>query len=740
MKFIYFTFLIIFKVFKALFKSISQLMYFIFSIEFKWKLFSFKTLVFLVIVIVSYISIYFYINIFIDIPYSVNLEANNRSLTSKIFDRKGNLLYEFYKDQNRELIALSDVPKNFINATIAIEDKDFYNHNGISISGILRAIKKTAFNNDVEGGSTITQQLVKNKLLSNEKTIIRKIREAILALKLERRYTKNQILEMYFNEINYGGTSFGISSAAKTYFDKNVSELNLAESAMLAGLPASPSLYSPLGANGDLAKFRQKEVLRRMLEDGYISKIEFDSAINYPIEYTDQVINIKYPHFVNYVKSELEKIYGADFLQHGGLRVYTSLDPEIQNNAEQIVIQNLTKLKAHNVSNGAALITNPETGEILAMVGSRDFWDKSIDGNVNITTSLRQPGSSIKPINYSLAFDMGYSPYDKILDEPVIFKQPVPPDYSPVNYDHKFHGLITLSQALANSFNVPAVKLLNETGIDNYINHAKKMGITSWGDRSRYGLSLALGAGEVKMVDMNTVYSAFATGGYKIVSNPFLRITANDGRILQSNDCIKRYDEPLNSILNNANNDLEPQNCLKERVISTSTAYQISNILSNNRERTMAFGPNSNLDIKRKKVSVKTGTTTNEKDNWAIGFTKNYLVSSWIGNNKGDRMRNIQSGYTSASLIWRGLFDYLIDTKDVQDQINIPDGYAEVLVCPITNTLACNGCANVKKLYKIGEEPQNQCDYKLLSSINNYNKSKLESTKNDKKIEEKKNL
>ncbi|MFH2061627.1 MAG: transglycosylase domain-containing protein, partial [Candidatus Beckwithbacteria bacterium] len=396
-----------------------------------------------------------------DLPSPGKLSSGDFPVSTKILDRNGKLLYEIYADQNRTPINIQDLPDHVLKATIAIEDQNFYKHHGFDFKGISRALLNTLFNKKLQGGSTITQQLVKTTLLSPERTIKRKIREALLAIATEIRYSKDEILEMYLNHVPYGGTAYGIEQAARTYFDKSAKDLTLAESSLLAGLPQAPTRYSPFGPNPESSKNRQAQVLKRMFDDEYISSEELQNALDHKLEFAPQTQNIKAPHFSLYIKNILVEKYGVALVEKGGLSVTTSLDLDIQEFAEITIATESAKLESANVSNAAALVTKPRTGEILAMVGSKDYFNQEIDGNVNITTRLRQPGSSIKPINYAVGLIKGFTPSTLFLDVPTCFNAPgQPTSYCPRNYDNTFHGPTQMRFALGNSYNIPAVKML----------------------------------------------------------------------------------------------------------------------------------------------------------------------------------------------------------------------------------------------------------------------------------------
>jgi len=573
-----------------------------------------------------------------DLPSPTNIGKVNYPLSTHMYDRDGRLLYEFYRNENRTPIALADLPPYVAEATIAIEDKDFYRHIGVSlVSGILRAGREIIFHRSLQGGSTITQQLVKSALLTPERTITRKVKEIILALWTERIYTKNQILEMYLNQVPYGGTSYGIEEASRVYFNKSAKEVTLAEAALLAGLPQAPSLYSPF-VNPDLVRARRNEVLTKMHEQGYITEKQKKKAEAEEIKIIPPKTNINAPHFVFYVKSLLEQTYGIQSVEEGGLRVITTLDLDLQHEAEKILNEELEKVKNLNVGNGAVLITRPETGEILAMVGSQDYFD-SPAGAFNVTTALRQPGSSIKPLMYSLALQKGFTEASIIDDNPTSFTISATEVYKPVNYDGKFHGSVPLRYALANSYNIPAVKALNAVGVENFVHYARRLGISTWTDPSRYGLSLTLGGGEVTMVDMSEAYGVLADRGYRTDPIGVLKIKDNDG------------------------NKIFEAHPAKTKVIDEGVAYIISDILSDNIARQFAFGRGSDLEIPGYKVAVKTGTTDEKKDNWTIGYTPNFMVLVWVGNNDNTPMNPyLTSGVTGASPIWNRVMSYVLKT------------------------------------------------------------------------------
>lgn len=617
-----------------------------------------------------------------DLPSPRQLENQSLAQTTKIYDRNDKLLYNVYTDENRTVVPLAEMPENLKHAAIAIEDKDFYKHKGFDIYGILRAFTKTVFEQDVQGGSTITQQLVKGVFLTPERTIDRKVKELYLAFRVEMAFPKDRILEMYLNQVPFGGTAFGVSAAAEQYFGKSVKDLTLAESALLAGLPQAPSYFSPFG-DPERSKNRQLAVLNRMVEDGYITEEEAQSAADEELKFKSSAIDIKAPHFVVYVREYLAQKYGETYAAQGGLKVKTTIDLDLQEKAQEIVTDNVESLGRYNVGNGAAIVTKTGTGEILAMVGSRDFFDVERDGNVNVTVALRQPGSSIKPINYATAIERKLvTPATIIMDIPTTFPGG-PIAYKPVNYDGRFHGPVPIRNALANSYNIPAVKVLALNGLPAMLEQSKKMGIDSFSDPSRYGLSLTLGGGEVKMTDMAEAFGVFANSGKRVDLNPILRIEDANGEV------IEEFSPPKG-----------------EEVLSPQSSYLISSILSDNGARSAAFGTASQLVVKGKTVAVKTGTTDDKRDNWTIGYTPTYLVATWVGNNDNTPMNPaITSGVTGATPIWNQIITELLKDK-VNESFKTPSGINAVEICGQTGGPKKDGCANRVEYFIAGTEPK----------------------------------
>lgn len=612
-----------------------------------------------------------------DLPHPTELTSRQIAQTTKIYDRNGTLLYEIYASQNRTLVPLSEIPKHLQQATLAIEDKNFYKHPGFDIAAIIRALRENSGGEIVQGGSTITQQLIKSSMLTPEQSIERKVKEVVLAFWAERMYSKEQILEMYFNQVPYGGTAWGIEAAADVYFSKHVKDLTLAESAFLAGITAAPTAYSPYTDDQTLWKARQKEVLSRMVAVGFINKKQADEALSQELTFTTPQIAFNAPHFVNYIKNYLIQKYGLAAVEKGGLKVITSLDLSLNKSVQEIVADEVNKAEPLSVSNGAALVTNPKNGDILAMIGSRDFNDAN-GGNVNLTTSHRQPGSTVKTITYATALSNGFTPATILDDSPQSFPSAGGPTYSPVNYDGTYKGKIPLRLALANSLNLPAVKVLQQVGVSEMVHLGKQLGISSWNEDGDYGLAITLGAAEVTMIDMATVNGTYANMGERVNLNPILKITSSQGQVLE-----------------------EKKTVTGQRVLQEGVAYILSDILADGAARSLAFGQNSPLTIPGHTVSVKTGTSDNKRDNWTIGYTPDFVVTVWVGNNDNSPMSpTLASGITGAAPIWHRIMTQLLektpDKKYAQpeDVVSIP----------------CNG---KKEYFLKGTEQGARCAFRL---------------------------
>lgn len=667
------------------------------------------------------------------LPSPYELKENMSQQTTIIRDNNGQVLYRIYGDENRLSLNYEKIPEVVKNATIAIEDSDFYNHQGISIKSILRAALQNLKKDDItnyQGGSTITQQLIKNKLLAPEKSYQRKIREIILALWTEKIYSKQEILAMYLNEISYGGLNYGIQAAAQTYFNKPVADLTLGETAYLSGLPVSPSTFFLSNANPQLAKNRQRLVLQRMFKLAMISRKQMELAEKEKLVFAPQKVELLAPHFVMHVKQMLVERYGEEKTIRGGLDVTTTLDLDIQNKAEEIVKKQMENIKkSSNIRNAAVLVTDPQSGQILAMVGSVDYFDLENKGNVNVTTSLRQPGSVIKPVNYSYAFDHGYSPASIIDDSPVIYTSPNAKTYVPINYDGKFHGNVTIRSALANSYNIPAIKVLNSYGVVKMLDMGKKLGIESWEKTAPIGLSLTLGGLEVTMIDIARVYGTIANAGVRQELKSITTI-----RDYQNQDITSSfYQNEDISLLVGQVSAAESDNL---QVISPLSAYWLTDILSDNRARQATFGSNSKLTIPKHKVAVKTGTSNNFRDNWTIGFTPDYLVAVWVGNNDGSFMnKRLVSGVTGAAPIWNEVMTNLL-ADSVPKDFAKPDGLTATTICAVDGLLTCANCPMEKvEYFPVNRAPTKACIFRPVAECD---EAKIQSE--GKTDEEKKSL
>jgi membrane peptidoglycan carboxypeptidase len=587
-----------------------------------------------------------------DLPRPERLGEVAFAKPSKIYDRTGEvLLYELYGEEKREFTPLAEIPNELQWAILATEDQHFYTHFGLDWRGVGRAILiNLKLRQPVQGGSTISQQLVRSTLLTREKTVARKIKELILTLELELRYSKDQLLEFYLNQIPLGSNVYGVGAASQFYFGKKPSELSLAESAVVAALIKAPSYYSPYGSHKEELLTRKDYVINRMVSSKYIAQGQATKAHEEVLEFRDSGIVIKAPHFVLYVVDELLETYGEEFLRENGLRVYTTLDWKLQEKAEAIVLIVGERNKVFDAHNAALVALRPATGEILAMVGSKDWFGESqpagcvsgqtclFDPKVNVATYHigRQPGSSFKPFAYVTAFLKGYDDTTTVVDEETNFGIWGGEEYVPRNYDEKFRGKVTLRQALAQSLNIPSIKTLLElAGLQDSIQTAHDMGITTLQDSSRYGPSLVLGGGEVKLLDLVSAYAVFATEGKRIPPAGIMRIADEKGTTLQENT-----NTPI-------------------AILPTKPVQLITDILSDNEARTPIFGPNSLLFFPDRKVAAKTGTTQDFRDGWVIGYTPNIVTGVWVGNNDNSPM-NKEPGIVVAGPIWRQFMEYAL--------------------------------------------------------------------------------
>jgi len=625
------------------------------------------------------------------LPSPTDLGSRSTFMSTKVYDRHGTLLYEIFdpKAGRRTMVPIEQIPLHLRMAAIATEDQSFYSNSGVDPKGILRAMWQNIRGRSiVSGASTITQQLVKNVYLDPEVSISRKLKEAFLAAEITRRYSKDQILEMYLNEIYYGNLAYGIEAAAETYFGKRAEDLNLAECSLLAGLPQAPAIYDPY-VNLEDAKARQATVLELMVGQGFIAPAQAEAALAEELQFIPLKIDMRAPHFVMYVRELLERQYGPEGLYRGGLQVYTTLDLEWQELAQEIATGHVQRLAEHDVGNAAVVAMDPATGEILTMLGSVDFFDEEIDGQVNVTIRLRQPGSSIKPINYIAAFERGWTPATMIMDVKENFSTDPDRPYEPENYDGKEHGPVSLRRALACSYNIPAVRTLQFVTVPGMIEVAERMGITTFTDPQRYGLALTLGGGEVTLLEMSGAYSAMANGGRKVDPVAILKVTNHEGRTLY-----------------------EHQFSQGKQVIDPQHAYLITDILADNEARTPAFGPNSVLRLSRP-AAAKTGTTDDWKDNWTIGYTPDLVVGVWAGNSDNSPMKHV-SGVTGAGPIWHDFMEEALRDEPPGDFVP-PPGLETAEVCALSGMAPTDLCPERRReIFASGTVPQDECSMHLM--------------------------
>jgi len=625
-------------------------------------------------------------------PGSINKRVIIES--TKIYDRTGtHLLYEVHGEEKRTVIPFTEMPDVVKFATISLEDQDFYNHHGIKLTSILRSVFKDLVSFEKsQGGSTITQQFVKNSLLSNEKTILRKVKEVILSLEMETKFSKDEILAMYLNEIPYGSNAYGIEAASQTFFGKSAKELTLDEAALIAALPQATAYYSPYGSHRDALIGRKDFALKAMAKLGYITDDQANQAIDTPTldKLQPQKDIIAAPHFVMYIKDYLQQKYGDKAVEQGGFKVITTLDWDKQQIAEAAVRDGAEKNKRWKASNAALVAIDPKTGQILSMVGSKDYFDTSIDGNVNVAISDRQPGSSFKPYVYLTAFTKGYLPETLLYDVDTQFETTEGESYNPQNYDGKFHGPLPMMKTLGGSLNVPAVKTLYLVGVNNAIRMAKNLGITGLNDPSRLGLSLVLGGGEVKLLDHVNAYGTLATGGIKHEKTAILRIEDQQGKTLE---------------------EFKPD--AGERVVDEKYIAMLDSILSNNDNRAWIFGENNPLKFSNRPVSAKTGTTNKFRDGWTIGYTPSLAVGVWAGNNNNTPMVEGADGVNVAAPIWRTFMDKALTNYPMEDfpkynpDDEIGDGEGE------TNKPMLDGKLEMEKDLKVCKIPDTKNDYCL---------------------------
>ena len=666
------------------------------TLAFLWRLFlAFVKLTLLAaeLVLLAALLVYtFYLqDVFAGLPDASAIDRRPAE-TTRIYARDGEtLLFELVDPQGgrRIIVPFNQIPPTLKNATIAVEDANFYQNPGVDLRGITRALLQNYQAQEVvSGASTITQQLVRNVLLSpEERTSVsfeRKLREAYLAYRVSNEFSKDQILGMYLNQVYYGNQAYGVEAAAQAYFGKSAIELNDAEATLLAGLPQSPTVLNPL-TNFEAARARQRVTLDLMVKFGYLSAAQANTVYETPIQFAPQSASAVAPHFVNYVRDMLEQRYGPDLLYKGGLKVVTSLDPYWQAEAQRVVQQRIAELRPRNASNAAVVILSPKN-EVLAMVGSAYFNDPAIDGQVNVATAPRQPGSALKPIVYAAAMQRGWTPATVIWDVPTDFKLADGQVYRPRNYDDSWHGPQSVRMALANSLNIPAVKAIQFAGVDTFVNLAHAMGITTLNDPAQYGLALALGAGEVKLLDLTNVYSTVANGGRARAPVSILRVTNGRGEILEQ------------ATLNDGRQVLG--------VNGQQLAYLITDILSDNVARQYMFGPGNVMELPDRPAAVKTGTSNEWRDAWAVGYTPDITVGVWVGNSDNSPMQEI-AGVNGAGVIWRDIMNVYNQERPVRAFVP-PDGVVEASVCKDTGVVADAGCPNqVKERFVAGPEPKN---------------------------------
>ena len=633
-----------------------------------------------------------------DLPTPQKMNARQATESTKIFDRNGNLLYST-GEKRRTVISQDQMPKSIRQATVAIEDKDFYKHHGLDFSGIFRAILVDITRGKTsQGGSTITQQFVKNALLSPKKSFARKIKEAILSIELEQTRSKEEILTLYLNEIPYGSNVYGVEEASKFYFNKSAKDLSLSEAATLAALPQAPTYYSPFGTHTDALFARKNAVLNDMATMGYITQDEADKAKKESPDkeqpnFASRKEDIRAPHFVLFVRERLIDLYGERMVNEGGLQVTTTLDGNLQSAAEDAIASGSSKLGAYGANNAAMVSTDPKTGQIFAMVGSKDYFDIANDGNVNVTVANRQPGSAFKPFAYATGFKKQYNPAYTLFD----LKTDFGGGYSPDDYDGRTRGPVSARYALANSLNIPAVKMLSLAGVPNTIATAKDLGITTLTDPNRYGLALVLGGGEVKPLEMAGAYGGFANGGNFATLTPFMKIKDSSGKTLYE------FKEGKN-----VKSVLDPQ-----------IAYEIDDILSDNSVRRDIFG--ESLVVPDYRVAVKTGTTQEFRDAWACGATPNLTAVVWVGNNDNTKMRAGADGSVVAAPIFRNYMSNALPRLK-KDEFTRPSGIQEVTVEKFSNRLPTQYSQNlIKDYFASWQVPTEKDNVNVVVNVNKLN-------------------
>jgi 1A family penicillin-binding protein len=647
------------------------------------------------IVLVASVAVYLWL--FKDLPSPANLSAGEVAPSTILYDRRGRVLYEIMDPHvgRHQPVPLAEIPAWLRRATVATEDASFYENPGVDPRAILRAVWINLRGGEVlSGGSTITQQLARNLLLSpqerSERTLTRKLRESILAYRLARTLSKDQILELYLNQTYYGNLAYGVESAAQTYYGKSVRELDLAECALLAGLPQAPAIYNPL-TDPQAAQERQRVVLSLMLKHGALDSAQAEAAAREELAFAATPFPIRAPHFVMYVWELLRQQFGEEAIYRQGLRVYTTLDVDLQERARDIARYHLQDLSTprvgeppHNVGDAAVVALDPHTGDIWAMLGSPDYFNAAIDGAVNVTLMPRQPGSAIKPITYAAAFGRDYTPATMLLDVRTAFRTREGDAYVPINYDRTYHGPVLLRQALGSSLNMIAVKVLEHIGVADLVSLAQKVGITTLQDPQRFGLALTLGGGEVRLLELAAAYGAFATGGLRVQPRAILRVENASGQVLWTAPEVSQ-----------------------ERVLDERVAFWITDILADDSARIPAFGEGSALVLSRP-AAAKTGTTTDWRDNWTVGYTPDWVVGVWAGNADNAAMVDV-SGISGAAPIWHDLLEEVLKGTPVHG-FATPPGMVQVEICADSGLLPNPYCPHRRREWFIaGRVPQTVC-------------------------------
>jgi len=656
-------------------------------------------------ILISILGIALWVDLTRDLPTPEHWLNSAVPPATTILDRRGRLLYEITDPRTgrQRPVALADVPDSLRRATVATEDATFYTNPGVDVRSIVRALWINLRGGQVlSGGSTITQQLARNLLLEPgerfEQTLRRKLRESILAYGLATRYSKDTILETYLNYVYYGNIAYGVQAAARTYFGKAVQELDLAECALLAGLPQAPALYNPL-IDPESASRRQATVLDLMVRNGDIDADIALAAKEEPLQYAASPFPIRAPHFVMYVWEELRRRFGEEALFRQGLTVTTALDVDLYDRTRELARHHLRQLAAavptepnHNVSGAAVVILDADTGDILSMLGSPDYFAEAIDGAVNVALMPRQPGSAIKPLTYAAAFEQGFGPASMFLDVPTTFVTAEGTAYAPVNYDQRFRGPVLLRDALGSSLNVIAVRLLDAIGVPRLVDMAQRLGLTTLYDPQRYGLALTLGGGEVRLLELTAAYAAFASGGFRVEPRAVLRVESPDGQVL--------WQAPSGRT---------------QQVLSPDVVFLVTDILSDNLARIPAFGESSVLRLARP-AAVKTGTTSDWRDNWTIGYTPQTVVGVWVGNANNAPMVDV-SGIDGAAPIWHDAMEETLQSLPVR-HFEPPDTLTRIEVCATSGMLPNSLCPNRRlEWFPVGQTPQSQCSVHRLVEI-----------------------